>query len=215
LVEFGITCHFPRNKIRCGQPGIINRAAAAPFRKLVTGSHLPHRFGGRGAAKRDPVTGGDQDIASTADEPGSPGKEGDTRHLVSDAGVDIVASLLLQPEPTERSIDLQSFAGVKATNVEVDPAFPDRDLGDQPVEFEDRNLGAFSKIDRVGADTNFGARLRPSAQRHPGRDRVIDGCRRPLRFIRSAVLNLPRGKADPTDAARRRHDVRTRRQRLA
>ena len=80
----------------------------------------------------------------------------------------------------------------------------DRDLGDQPVEFDDRNLGAFGKIDRVGADTNFGARLRPSAQCHPGRDRVIDGCRRPLRFIRGAVLNLPRGEADPTDAARRR-----------
>jgi hypothetical protein len=149
-------------------------ARATPFDEVVDGGPLDRRRDGIVAAQHNRVTGPDDQIGSAADKAGAALEYGDPRRLVRSPGFDVVNTALEQPDAAAGDIDLDALVRAELAHIHIDPPLGHAGFDDTVAKIGDVKLSVARDIDRLGADTNFGAGLRIGRKPLPGGDRVVD-----------------------------------------
>jgi len=171
LLEAG---HCGGHVIRRSKPLLMVIARATPFDEVVYGGPLDRRRDGIVAAQHNRVTGPDDQIGSAADKAGAALEYGDPRRLVRSPGFDVVNTALEQPDAAAGDIDLDALVRAELAHIHIDPPLGHAGFDDTVAKIGDVELGVARDIDRLGADTNFGAGLRIGRKPLPGGDRVVD-----------------------------------------
>jgi len=152
-------------------------AGPAPLDEGVSGGAFERGRHDIPAAQHHGVALPDRQIGSAADKAGAALEDGDPRRLIRGPRLDVVNTGPEEPDAAARDIDLGAFLRTQMAQVEVDSPLSHADLHDTVAKIADAELGIRREIDRVGADANFGARLRVGREPPPGSDRIIDlGC---------------------------------------
>ena len=157
-------------------------AGAAPFGEVIGGGALDGGRDGFAAAQHRGIACLDGQVGAAADKTGAALENDNPRRLIRAAGCDVVDTGLEQPDAAAQDIDLGALVVAELAQMHVDPPLRHADLHQAVAKIGDLELGIVRDVDRVGADADFGARLRVGRKPPAGSDRKVDVGRRPVGF---------------------------------
>ena len=198
IIERRITGDLARHEIRCRQPRIVDGASFAPFDEFVVGRRLDLRRHRPGGAQQQSVAGCSRQIDAVAGKASVPGERRDTQRTIAAADIDVVAAALQRPYSAAAACRLSTLS--PGSNPRISSSI--RPSLTAISAISGSSLITVISVPSARSIVSGPIRISPrvwriGVQRHSRRNRIVDRGSRPLRFPRTAELELSRNQADP------------------